>query len=363
MTRVLVFNNYSLENVLKEVNKKDKPDHHLYGINYFYERGYDVEIVSYKNSKILCNLNQSIKKINPLMPLGDLDQAWSAFKELNESDLIYSPCQTQTQLFTYARAMGWLKIPVVRVAHHKINRGRLSLLRAPFVKLSVKGTDIFPSLSSRVANEISVISRQPQKSFPIPWGPDAKFYSRSSNLGDSIVAAGRTGRDFRTFCVAASRTRVPVQIICLQKDARMIPNELGDNVRLSIEQDTDYMKYPELLEFYAQARAIAIPMYVVSDSLCGLTSLMDAMGMGKPIIMTRHPLIDIDIEKEGIGKWVAPGDIQGWREAIQFFEDNEDEAWAMGQKARKLVDAGMNSKSFANQVMDIFDRVLACSKV
>lgn len=77
--------------------------------------------------------------------------------------------------------LGWLKIPVVRLAHHKINRGRLSLLRAPFVKLSVKGTDIFPSLSSRVANEISVISRQPQKSFPIPWGPDAKFYSRSSH--------------------------------------------------------------------------------------------------------------------------------------------------------------------------------------
>lgn len=46
MTRVLVFNNHSLENVLKEVNKKDKPDHLLYGINYFYKRGYDVEIVS-----------------------------------------------------------------------------------------------------------------------------------------------------------------------------------------------------------------------------------------------------------------------------------------------------------------------------
>jgi hypothetical protein len=361
MTRVLVFNNYSLENVLKEVNKKDKHDHHLYGINYFYKRGYDVEIVSYKNSKILCNLNQSIKKINPLMPLGDLDQAWSAFKELNESDLIYSPCQTQTQLLTYARAVGWLKTPVVRLAHHQLNRGRLSQLRKPLIQLSINGTDSFPCLSSKVANEISRVSLHPKKSFPIPWGPDANFYPCSSEQGEKIIAAGRTGRDFRTFSIGGSQTQVPIHIICLQKDAEKIPTNLGSNIQVSVEQDTSYMKYPKLLEFYAQARAIAIPMYV-GDSLCGLTSLMDALGMGKPVIMTRHPFIDIDIEQEGIGKWVAPGDVEGWREAIQFFNDHKQEAVLMGKRARELVEAGINSESFAHKIMDIFDCLLGKPK-
>jgi glycosyltransferase involved in cell wall biosynthesis len=358
MNRVLVFNNYSLDKVWKEVDNKEKPDHHLYGINYFQDRGYQVEIVSYRTSSVLCKLNQLVNKINPLVPLGNLDQEWSALQDLNKSDLIYSPCQTQTQLLTYARAMGWLKIPVVRLAHHQINRGRLSKLRLPFVKLSIQGTDSFPSLNSKVADEISAFSRQLQKSFSICWGPDAQFYPYSSELGSSIVAAGRTGRDFYTFSMAASRTRVPTQIVCLQKDASKLPNNLGNNVRILVQDNTNYMKYPELLELYAQARAIAIPMYV-GNSLCGLTSLMDALGMGKPVIMTRHPFIDLDIEKEGIGLVVEPGDIEGWCNAIHFLNDHPEEAIAMGKRARKLVEAGMNSESFAHKIMDIFDHLLS----
>ena len=80
--------------------------------------------------------------------------------------------------------------------------------------------------------------------------------------------------------------------------------------------------------------------------------------MGKPVIMTRNPYVDIDIEKEGIGRWVDPGDVDGWREAIQWFADHEEEARAMGERARMLVDNGLNSSTFADQIMDIFDRIL-----
>ena len=102
---------------------------------------------------------------------------------------------------------------------------------------------------------------------------------------------------------------------------------------------------------------MAIPLFL-GKSLSGLTSLMDALGMGKPVIMTKHPLIDIDIEAQGIGKWVEPGDVKGWRDAIQFFEEHEDEAFLMGQRARNLVNTGLNSVNFANQVMDIFENIL-----
>ena len=43
---------------------------------------------------------------------------------------------------------------------------------------------------------------------------------------------------------------------------------------------------------------------------------MDALGMGKPVIITRNLLIDSHVEKEGIGIWVKPGDIDGWKQAI-----------------------------------------------
>jgi glycosyltransferase involved in cell wall biosynthesis len=113
------------------------------------------------------------------------------------------------------------------------------------------------------------------------------------------------------------------------------------------------MNYQELL----RACVLAIPL-VANTSLAGLTSLMDALGTGKLVIMTRHPLIDIDIEKEGIGKWVEPGDIEGWTRALSFFHRHPEESQAMGLRARALVDNGLNSSSFADQVMDLFEQLL-----
>ncbi len=158
--------------------------------------------------------------------------------------------------------------------------------------------------------------------------------------------------------MAASRTNVQAQIICLENSVSEAFHSFAQNVRVTIQPQQGFMKYPELLKIYQNARVLAIPM-LDDKNLCGLTGLMDALGMGKPVIMTKHPLIYLDIEKEGIGKWVKPGDVEGWKEAIEFFENNEDEAFAMGNRAKELAKGGINSECFANKVMDIFDRLLS----
>ncbi|WP_375495468.1 hypothetical protein [uncultured Nostoc sp.] len=353
MYRVIVLNNYPFEEVWGEVERREKPDHHLYGINYFYQRGYEVEIVPFKSSPFLQFINQYKRKIP--IPVGDIDQQWSTLRFLNHADIIYAPCQTQTYLLNYLRALGLIKIPIVSLAHHPLARGRLSWLRSPLIKLWVRGNDAFPSLSQGVANEINGIL--PLRSSATNWGPDANFYPAFPRLGKGVVAAGRTGRDFITFGLGASQTNTPSHIICLENSVSSTFKTFGKNVQITVQPDNNYMKYSELLEIYLNARVLAIPM-VSGLNLCGLTGLMDAIGMGKPIIMTRNTLIDIDIEEEGIGKWVAPGDIEGWKNAINFFDNNEEQALEMGDKARKLVDNGLNSESFANKIMDVFDKVI-----
>jgi glycosyltransferase involved in cell wall biosynthesis len=94
------------------------------------------------------------------------------------------------------------------------------------------------------------------------------------------------------------------------------------------------------------------------SSLAGLTSLTDALGCGKPVIMTRHPLIDIDLEKEGIGRWVNPGDVTGWIDALCWFRDNPGEAAAMGNRALQLARERFNSKRFAEQIAGILSETL-----
>ncbi|MFM6253418.1 MAG: hypothetical protein ACKPEQ_30465, partial [Dolichospermum sp.] len=111
--RVLVLNNYPFEDVWSEVKRGEKPDHHLFGINYFHLRNYEVELVPFKNSSLLQLADKVLKKIPSLVSLGCLDQQWSCIERLNEADLIYSPCQTQTQLLSYLRTLGIIKVPIV----------------------------------------------------------------------------------------------------------------------------------------------------------------------------------------------------------------------------------------------------------
>jgi glycosyltransferase involved in cell wall biosynthesis len=360
MPRVLVLNNYSLERVWGEVRRGEKPDHHLFGLNYFHERGYDVQLVPFDQSPFWLKLDRLAAKARLLPFLGCLDQQSSAWRGLNECDLIYSPCQTQTHLLSYLRAVGLVRVPIVCLAHHPLVGGRLSQLRTLAWKLSIKGTDAFPSLSRKVMEEINELAANPTKSQVLSWGPDLTYYPSAPGPGDGVVSAGRTARDFEVLGLAASRTKSKTLIICPQSLVPPSAARFGSHVRIDVQPQSESMNYLQLCRLFGEARVMAIPL-LEGTALAGLTSLLDALGMGKPVIMTRHPLIDIDIEAEGVGRWVDYGDIEGWTKSIEWFEDNKTEAAEMGTRARQLVEGGFNSRTFAHQVMDIFDSVLVGS--
>lgn len=358
MPTILVLNNYSLERVWNEVKRGEKPNHHLFGIDYFSKMGYTTKIVPYQHLGLLQKIQRFYEKTRFPVPIGDLDQQRSAFRLLEGADLIYAPCQTDTQLLCYLRASGLIKIPIVCLAHHPIVRGgRLDAFHIPFYKLFIRGCDAFPSLSKLVAGEINTLAHQADKSRMVQWGTDIGYYKYEPNIGRKIISAGRTGRDFETFGLAASNTKAETVIICPQHSVSAEFSKFGKNVQVISGEKEEHMNYKKLTEYYTDARAIAIPLHK-GNSIVGLTSLMDALGMGRPVIMTRNPLIDLDIEALGIGKWIEPYDINGCVEAINWFDNNEAEAAEMGKRARGLVDKGLNSEAFANKIMDIFDRIL-----
>ena len=133
--------------------------------------------------------------------------------------------------------------------------------------------------------------------------------------------------------------------------------ECAPGVKLELRHPDDWMTHVELRSLYRRARAVAIPLERTSY-LAGLTSLMDALAMGLPVIMTRTPYIDIDLEAEGVGIWVDAGDAHGWRAALEKLRDDPDGAAAMGARGRALVDGGLDSRHFADEIMAVFDRLL-----
>lgn len=348
--RVLILNNYSFDRVWAEVRRGHKPAHHLYAIDHLEEHGYEVRILPLKENRVSDFWSQITHRLRPL--LGDIGQQWRAWKLRNECDMIYAPTENQTQVLSYLRAVGLFGIPILTVAHHPLVRGRFSALRRFFARWQTRGVDAYPALSQGLADEINALCGDSAKSRALHWGPDLDFYSAYANQpGIGAFAAGRTGRDFCTLHKAAIQGGTAVRIVCLANDS--VVSRAADNPSEKITvipvRTEAHLGYRELLPQMAAARVHAIPL-VEDPSLAGLTSLTDALALGKPVIMTRHRLIDIDLESEGIGRWVAVGDVQGWTKALKWFECHPDEALAMGRRARLIAESPWNYHVFAREI-------------
>ena len=84
----------------------------------------------------------------------------------------------------------------------------------------------------------------------------------------------------------------------------------------------------------------------------GLTTLVEALALGMPIICSRNPNFEIDIDKEKIGITVEYGDIQGWEKAIRYIAEHPEEAKQMGERARKLAENHFNLNIFAHEIAE-----------
>src|SRR6516165_1646854 len=191
MLRILVLNNYSLSRVTEEVKAGLKPDHHLFGVNRLPAAGFAIEVVPFHKFGFLRLVNRVLSLIRFPVAIGDLDQQFSAWLSRDNIDLVYSPCQTQTQLLSYLRALGLFHAPIVTIAHHPIDSGRLRRFRQFFVRWQIRGTDAFPSLSAKVARQLNEIANLPGYSPVMQWGPDLDYYPVANGSGSIAVATGR----------------------------------------------------------------------------------------------------------------------------------------------------------------------------
>jgi len=288
------------------------------------------------------------------LPLGNLAAQWKAWRARDSYDAIYAPCQTETGLLCCLRGLGLFRVPICIIVHHPPLVGRMAKLRKPLARLILSGTDACCSLSATLARELDALGHRGDTVETLPWGPDVAFYPMPEYPGEGIFSAGRTGRDWKTLGQAAMRTGVNTKIVCL--DDEFAP--AGDSAAVQVFKQSvaQCMTYPTLLELARKARALAIPLNV-NATLLGLTSLTDALALGKPVIITKHPLCDIDVEQEGIGFALPQGDVEAWARAVQWVNDHPAEAEAMGRRARALADTRYNTSLFARRLVAIMQQI------
>lgn len=320
----------------------DYPGHHLWGITHLYQHGIDVDILPYEKYIVLNKIGNSLR-------LGDyLDQQLRIIFQWYKYDIIYSACQDNTFLLSLLRYLGIFRKPIICLVHHPINsQGKRG-------KIYVNGHNKLLALSRGVINQLKEeFNLDENKLEHLEWAVDLPFYHLSS-LDDIeenkfIISAGKTNRDHDTLVQAFLNINYPLKIYCSGESIPSV-SEIPVNIEVHFTQSTgNVVSYKELLMEYAKAYAIAIPLKN-TNNLAGLTSLLDAMAMGKAVVMTRNNQIDIDIEKEKIGIWVNPGDVEGWHQAISYLLSQPDEAREMGIRGYDLCKNKYNLELFSSNL-------------
>jgi glycosyltransferase involved in cell wall biosynthesis len=343
--KVLFINNYPMDESLEEWKRGKYPGHHLWGATHLREYGIDIDILPFEKYAVL-------NKIGQMLKLGNhLDQQVRAFWRASKHDLVYSACQDNTLFLALLRGIGIFRKPLVAIIHHPMQKCRRN-------EIYVNGHDRLLCLSASILGELkSEFNEREEKIALLSWGVDLPFYEQETNSSPSpleiensfIVSAGKSSRDHDTLVKAFLEIDYPLKIYCSGESAPSITN-LPSNISVQYRHPTfNAISYRELLGAYKKAYAIAIPL-IETNSLAGLTSLFDAMAMQKPVIMTRNKRIDVDIEEQGIGIWVDPGDIRGWRQALTYLLAHPEQANRMGKKGYDLCKSRYNLKEFSSNL-------------
>lgn len=151
-----------------------------------------------------------------------------------------------------------------------------------------------------------------------------------------ICSAGRASRDYATLVEACHDLDVDVKIAA---DSLWFREKLNIDVEQLPEriEARSYGNLVALRHLYAESLFVVVPVLNVAYS-AGFTVILEAMAMGKPVIVSRIEQKD-DFVIEGYnGLYVTPGDPAELNEKIRYLLDHPEEVARMGQNARKTVE-------------------------
>jgi glycosyltransferase involved in cell wall biosynthesis len=359
--KVLILSNQELSDIYAkwQAEGQQARAEHLWGATTLHHHGIDVDILPYEGFKLL----KLISKINIF---GDFDQQFRVLRAASRYDAIYSAHHLTTPLLALLRKLRVLETPVVAIAYQSFSPSLLSRL---FTALCVDGNDHIICLDPQLQEDLIQQFKIPEAKLSVAkWGVDLPFYEavplpEHNPEPPLILSTGKTYRDYQTLLKAIDSLNCQLKISCFDIE--------GVKAGLSLPTNAHFyegvLPWRAVLQEYHKAYAVAIPLGHYPrkpNNAVGLTVLLEAIAMGRPVVMTRNNLSRyvMDIEAAGIGLWVETGDIKGWKDALSYLINHPTEAAQMGQRARQLAEQSLNLEVFSAKVAAALQSIVMSQK-
>lgn len=192
----------------------------------------------------------------------------------------------------------------------------------------------------------------------MPYLVDQRFWRPLPIASDQFAAVGNEMRDYDTLLAALQGLALPCEIIASRWTLSPQAQVMVDEQRLPAGVSLHTASYTELRDVYARARFVVVPLKP-SDTNHGLTVILEAMAMGKPVICSRvrgHT----DIIQDGVtGVFVEQGDAEALRAAIERLWNDPQQAARMGAAARRYIEERHCLEDFVAHVKDAVEQTVA----
>ncbi|MCM1080042.1 MAG: glycosyltransferase [Bacteroidales bacterium] len=343
---VYFYHTQDLNYIYREWKAGKFPGHLLYGATHLPDEG--IEVVMHRHSAN--NGNRIISAIKNTVKILFCKEKF---------DAVYATKYNGIELLIFLRAIGLYRKPVI-LWHHQPVIVSEGWVKNRLSRLFYKGIDHMFFFSDHIL-EASLatgkVSRD--KVQQCPWGADLDFYDRltagNTVMRKDFISTGKERRDMPTLLAAFGKCRdqhldlITAADCCGTNYEEMLSvTSIPENVSVTINRT---MWIPELAERILPHKCICICCKETNYTV-GLTTLVEALAFGMPVIISKNPNQPFDAGKEGCGITVDYNDAEGWSNAIRYIADHPEAASVMGKRARELAGSTYNIARCAHVVAE-----------
>ena len=356
--KVYFYHTQNIQYCLSRMQQGEFPSHFLYGACHLSSSGIDV-VYHRSPSKEMSRLKTA------------LYTAWRVLTCREHIDAVYATHYKGLELLILLRAIGIFRKPIV-VWHHQPIVTPKSKLREWGGRLFYRGMDRLIFFSQKLVDDsLHSPKANPKRMVVGHWGADLDFYDRMRNQEKDarfvFIATGKEQRDQHTLIEAFNRTGLPLKLYIGINPDPTVPNPNLDAVRsykpaanIDVHEICGLLPYEIALDV-AKAQCVAICCKHTRYT-AGLTTVVEALALGLPMVCSRNPQIPIDFDREGCGISVEYGDVEGWQRATSYLASHPDEARRMGERGRQIAEERFNDRQCASEVAAVLKEAAAQNK-
>jgi glycosyltransferase involved in cell wall biosynthesis len=270
-----------------------------------------------------------------------------AVRRLEEFDVVFSDGEHVGVPLALAMRALRISVPHLVIGHHLTTRAKKPFFQVLRSQGGMTRIVVHSSRQLELAHTDLGIARD--KLALVPYFADTDFWRPQPQAEEALVAAaGREHRDYATLARACDG--LPVEVFVAAGSLHS-PSAREDRPQAWPSNfKTEFTDHPTLRSVYARASVVVVPL-VPTDFQAGVTTVLEAMAMGKAVIVTAtEGQTDVFVDGQ-TAVAVPPGDERALRDAINRLLLDKDERRRLGDNARRAVERDFS--------LDVYTRRLA----